>query len=306
MTSNQDSQLSTITGARQTMSTWARVIESYGAVPEAYRDSHRLVSGESPQFPYTVLAPALAGSRHKTTEKLLCEVGDIIYVWERKRDQVAMAAYPLETISDLEIGCILLYSWMTIGGVTTEGEVSSSTIEYNTSTRRHFAPFENKMRPAPVRTNQGEPSVEQAKLSYLAADGFKFMNYALDSVVEGDIILRTLWQPKISKPVVKLRGLALYQTTLSLAHLAILTDREFIVIQDDERSRENRGVRHGGKSQYIALSHISEVSLLDHADDLLVLSLTLSPGGRRSDVIFAASRKQEVAQLRDELAKLKG
>ena len=60
----------------------------------------------------------------------------------------------------------------------------------------------------------------------------------LIACVEGDIILRTLWQPKISKPVVKLRGRALYQTTLSLAHLAILTDREFIVIQDDERSRE--------------------------------------------------------------------
>jgi hypothetical protein len=91
-----------------------------------------------------------------------------------------------------------------------------------------------------------------------------------------------------------------------LAHLTILTDKELIVIQDDERSRENRGVRYGGKWQYIALSRISAVSLREHADDLLILSLTLSPGERRLEIIFAASRKQELTQLQDELEKLLG
>jgi hypothetical protein len=305
MASYQDSQLPTMTAAQQTMSSWAKVIESREALPEAYRSSYVMVTGEGLLFPYTVFAPAIAGLRHKaTTEKLLCEVSDTIYVWERIGDQVDMAAYPLKTISDLEIGCILLYSWITIGGLTQAGTVSSTTIEYNTATSRHFAPFVNKMRPAPNEMDAREQDVEKAKFGYLAMENFKFANYGLESLVGGEKVILTLWQPKISKPVVKLWGRALYQTTLSLAHLAILTDKEFIVVQDDERSKENRGIRYGGKWRYMALSHISAVSLLEQPGDLLTLTLTLSPGGRRLEFLFAADRKQKAAQLLDELQKV--
>jgi hypothetical protein len=51
------------------------------------------------------------------------------------------------------------------------------------------------------------------------------------------------------------------------------------------------------------LSHISGVSLADDAGDLVRLRLTLSPGGRPMEIIFSASRKEQMAQLRDELEK---
>lgn len=280
------------------MSAWAKVIEPGEAVPEAYRSSYKMAVGEGSPLPYTVFAPAIAGWRHKTTEKLLCEVNDTLYVWERIGDQVAVAAYPLSTISDLEIGCILLFSWITISGVTQAGLASSSTVEFNTATSRHFAHLVNKMRPAPNTADAHEQGVERAKFDYLGADSFKFMNYALESLVGGAKVLQTLWQPKICKPIITLGGRPFLQTTLSLAHLAILTDKEFIVIQDDERSRESRGIRYGGKWQYVALRHISAVSVREHADDVLMLALTLSPGGRRLEFAFAASRRQEIAQLK--------
>jgi len=91
-----------------------------------------------------------------------------------------------------------------------------------------------------------------------------------------------------------------------LAHASILTDRELIIIQDDERSREIRGVRYGGKWRFTALSHIGGVSLLDDAGDLVRLSLTLSPGGRQMEIVISASRKEQIAQLQDELEKLIG
>ena len=94
MTSDSNSQLSTWTGARQTMSSWAKVIESPEAVPEVYRSSFNAVLGHEPTIPYTVFAPAIAGLRHRTTEKLLCEAHDTIYVWERVGDRVALTAYP--------------------------------------------------------------------------------------------------------------------------------------------------------------------------------------------------------------------
>jgi hypothetical protein len=86
--------------------------------------------------------------------------------------------------------------------------------------------------------------------------------------------------------------------------VAVLTDKEFIVIQDDERTRENRGVRYGGKWQYIALKHIGAVALSAQGNDILTLSLTLAPGGRQLESIFAASRKEQLARLQAALGNI--
>jgi hypothetical protein len=313
MASDPYGELSTLTGARQTMMTWASVVECLDDVPEVFRKSYRTVAteggGSTP--PYTVYAPPMEGPSlkligHKPPPKLLCELGDTIYLWERAGDRVTMTAYPLKDISDLEVGEINLYSWITIGGVTQDEIARSSTVEFNLATARHFAPFVNKIRPAPRHVDEREESEQRHKLDYLGFLSLKFRNYALESLVGGDKIVQTLWQPKISKPVLKVGGRVFYQTTLLLAHAAILTDRELIIIQDDERSREIRGVRYGGKRQYIALSHISGVSRPDDAGDLVRLCLTLSPGGRRMEIIFSASRKEQIAHLQEALVKLIG
>jgi hypothetical protein len=300
MTSDLNSQLSTMTGARQTMSSWSKVIESPEGVPEVYRNSYNRVLGHEPSMPYTVFAPAIAGLRHRTTEKLLCEAHGTIYVWERIADRVALAAYPTETISDLEMGEILLFSWITIGGVTQAGKVSATTIEFNTATSRHFSRFVSLLRPAPDPLAGLALDVEQAKFDHLAAESFKFGSFACGSLVEGEQVRQIVWQPKIRKPLTRLGKLTFFQT-LSLPHVVILTDKELIVIQDDERTRENRGVRYGGKWRYIALKHIGAVALSAQGGDVLTLSLTLAPGGRQLESIFAASRKEQIARLQASL-----
>ena len=296
MTSDSNSQLSAWTGARQTMSSWAKVIESSEAVPEVYRSSFNAVLGREPHFPYTVFAPAIAGLRHRTTEKLLCEAHGMIYVWERVGDRVALAVYPTETISDLEMGEILLFSWITIGGVTQAGEVSATTIEFNTATSRHFARLVSLIRPAPDSLAGPALAVEQAKFNYLTAESFKFGSFACSSLIEGEQVHQIVWQPEIRKPLTRLGKFTLYQT-LALPHVAVLTDKEFIAIQDDERTRENHGVRYGGKWRYITLKHIAAVAVSAQGDERVTLSLTLAPGGRRFDIMFAASRKEQIARL---------
>jgi hypothetical protein len=310
MASDEYDQLSALTGAQQTMMSWARVVGCRDDVPEVFRQSYGTVAteggGATPS--YTVFAPVMEGPSlkiigHKPTEKLLCELGDTIHIWERAGDRVILVAYPLKDISDLEVGEIHLYGWITIGGVTQDGISRSSTVEFNLATARHFAPFVNKIRPAPRHVDEREEREERHKLDYMGFWSLKFRNYALASLVGGDKVVQTLWQPEISKPILKIAGRVLVQATLSLARVAILTDRELIIIQDDERSRKCRGVRYGGKWQYFALSHISGVSLPDDAGDLVRLCLTLSPGGRPMEISFSASRKEQIAQLRDELEK---
>jgi hypothetical protein len=300
MTSDSNGQMSTWTGARQTMSSWSKIIEAPDAVPEVYRSSFSTVLGQESTMPYTVFAPAIAGLRHRTTEKLLSEAHGTIYVWERVSNRVILAAYPTETISDLEMGEILLFSWITIGGVTQAGEVTATTIEFNTATSRHYAHFVNLLRPAPEQRAGLTLDMEQAKFNRLASEDFKFAGFACSSLVEGEQVRQIVWQPKIRKALTRLGKFTLYRT-LSLPHVVILTDKELIVIQDDERTRENRGVRYGGKWRYAALKHIDAVALSAKGDDTVTLSLMLVPGGRQLETVFATSLREQAAHLRDNL-----
>lgn len=304
MASQSELELSRLTGARQTMPSWAKVVETFDALPEVYRDSYRSVLGEGRSFPYTVFAPSIAGIRRKPTEKLLCETNDSIHIWERLGSQIFETEYPLSTISDVEIGRILLYSWITISGMTKAGKISSTTIEFNSATTRHFARFINRIRPVPVHGSELAYGIEKEKFDHLATENFKFMNYAIDSLVEGEKVLQIILLPKIYKPVISFGRHVLYQIVLAAAQLLILTDKEIILIQDDERSDEKRGVRYGGKWRYIPLRNIDCVSLVEHNNELMTFSLRLSPGEMHVDISFPAVRRRELAQFQVELEKL--
>jgi hypothetical protein len=131
------------------------------------------------------------------------------------------------------------------------------------------------------------------------------MNYAHDSLVDGETVRHSLWQPQICRPTLTFRGWTLRRATLSLAHLTVLTDRELIIIQDDRRGSEQRGVRHGGKWDYIPLEHLGEVALRSRPDDLLILTLTLVPGGRQIELLFEVSRREAIVELQDGLKRSK-
>jgi hypothetical protein len=107
--------LHTLSADERTRSTWAKAIESYPAVPDVYKDffTPPLVAGQT--FPYTVLTPFYKGFFHTTTKQLVCDLGDAIYILERAGDTVTVQCYPLGAISYLEVGTILLESWIKIG-----------------------------------------------------------------------------------------------------------------------------------------------------------------------------------------------
>jgi hypothetical protein len=293
-----DSQLLGWTGARQTMSSWARPIELFEEVPDAFKEACRPILDKSP-LPYAVFLPSMSGFPHRTAEKVICDSGDVLYIWERTGKRVTETQYAWKDISALEVGSILLFSWLTFSGVTREGASCDSTVEFNTAIGRHLTPFINKLRPSSEQVDAHIKNMERDKFNYLSQENFKFMNYGAASLCGTEKVLQTLWQPEVKEPYNVLWFT--FQRTAHLSHLAILTDKEFILVGDDERSLEVRGSRHGGKSQYVALNHIQSVAVSEREDGLLSLSLTLKPGEGRLDVPFEASRSQEVARMCREL-----
>ncbi|MFN8412141.1 MAG: hypothetical protein U0Z26_07120 [Anaerolineales bacterium] len=301
MTSDLNPELSKMTGARQTMSSWSKNIESFEDIPDIYKSFYKTAVGDFKNFPHTVLAPPIAGMRRRNSvERLICEANDTIYIWTRSGKQITSMEYSLNNISDFEVGRILLFSWLTIHGVTNTGEKTTSTIEFNTSSFRHYEYFVNKMRSMPSLINKHIVSEGKNKFESLADENFKFMNYATESLMGGEEVVKIVWQPEMSNPVFALWGHVFHRRILSMAHLVILTNKELILIQEDERSTLNRGVRYGGKWQYIALNKIKAVSVLERADDLLALVLTFFPGERQVEIMFMASKRQDLIQFQAE------
>lgn len=288
----------------RTTSSWASVIEDYTAVPEPFKSACQPLLANIQPFPYVVFAPVIPGFRHKTTKQLICEVNDTITIWEHVGDQIITTAYPLKDISMVEEGHILLYSWLTIYGVTNQGVAASATVSFNTVTTPYFEPFVDRVRPAVANVDQAGWQAERAKFNYLETASYKFMNFARGSLVPGEQIIQTFWQPKIRKPFITLFGWSLYRT-LSVAHLAVLTDKEVIFISDDARLTETGGGQHGGIWQFVPLEHIVSASLTKQ-NDLLNLSLNLSSDGHHLDKLYAAANQREIEQFRDALAHLIG
>lgn len=290
-----------MTGARQTMSTWSKRIESYDAIPVIYRSALDPQLANTANFPHIVLIPPLDKFLRKTNQKLICDSPDAIQILERSGSQVVKKCYPYQGITMLEHGSILLRSWISVYGPTSEGGLDSSTFDFNTvMSERHFSIFINKARPAPASVDESEFKAEQEKFKYLASPNFKFMNYGRHSLIIGQKVRQTLLQPEIRGVSYKLFGWTFYRT-LALASLTVLTGQELIFIQDDDRGVK-KGAKHGGVWQYIPLRAIASTSLQETSEDLLTLTVALT-SGHTLNKIFESSNKDELELLRKQLGK---
>ena len=154
MSADSNNPYAQMTGARQTMIAWARPVDSFEDLPEIYRDPVRELVENTNNIPYSVLAPAQGNpfNGKKFSEKVLFEIGDVLFILEKRDGQVLKTCLPYADVCSLEIGNILLFSWFEIKVRTQTGSIITSTVEYNETTLRYFAPFLQKMRPVTVES----------------------------------------------------------------------------------------------------------------------------------------------------------
>jgi hypothetical protein len=283
-----------LTPAQESMLSWARRIVSFDEVPEVYKDFFKTLPDNGDEFPYTVLTPSYrVGFLRRTNPKLVCSSEEKIYVLERRGDELACTCYPLEDISCVEVGSILLKSWIKIRGVTSDGALTSTWFECSLVTTRLFDPLVRKVRGAANNFEDKDRHQELAKFNYLANLNFKFMNYARQSIMPGEKVIDTLLQPEIHVQVFRLLGRSFVRITCP-AHISVLTDQELIIIRDEEDGLAWReGIRYGGIWDYIPLKKIMRISLAEREDDTLCLSIHL-PQDDHIDCLFSTSNRHAV------------
>ena len=278
----------------QTRLSWAKVIESYDDVPTIYKDFFKHPRISRRQFPYTILTPDYRDFIHKSTEKLVCDFGREIYILEKIGDTFKTKCYPVKGISCVEIRTVLLDTYIKIIGVTRNGIPDSTKIRMNSVTTRLFTPIIEGIRQGTTDFKGSVQSSELAKFDNWIELSLKFTNYAKSSILSGEKVIHSIFQPEIRKIFFKIMDKAFYRI-LSRAVAIILTDRELIVIQDAERIfyEDNS---YGGIWNYIPLNKIGTLSLGEGNRDLLVLSIHLLDS-IKLEYMFQASAKRELDQL---------
>ena len=297
MPPNPKDQPVVLTGARQTMLSWARVIDGCDDLPQAYQDFFRAHLAKGRPFPYCVLTPGSSGHFGAMPEKLICEIDEALVVLENSDQQIRVQTYPIHALQDVEFGMILLFSWITVHGQTQDGLPSATTLAFNTATVGRFTPLLNHIRPAPKSLDEDELAAQRAQFAALGRQNFKFMNYAADSLAAGEKALDQLYQPEMRRPTLNLPGWP-FTRTITIAHLTVLTNQELILIRDDERSRLNRGMRYGGVWRYIPRRNLASITWASRPDGLLDCAFNLTRGGH-VERIFSADQAPALAHLQN-------
>jgi hypothetical protein len=231
-------------------------------------------------------------------------MGETIYVVEQFGDRIIAHGYRPENIRDVEVGIVLLHGWIAVSGITNEGVPASSLFLFNSARFDVVSSFVDRIRSTPAKPDTLILDEERSKFDYLSQVDYKFMNYARSSLKGGEQVIYSVWQPEIFTTVGNVFGLSLTRS-LASTHMIVLTNQELILIQDEPRTRGNKGVRYGGIRRYMPLRGIGAISLTEQADDLVTLSIHLSED-ESVDVPFSASKEQDVLQLKTEIEKLIG
>jgi hypothetical protein len=295
MPKNIQSREDLLTGEKMTREAWTSRIESFEDVPEIYRGAFDQLVPDHTSFPYTLLAPSLIKSMGRTTEKLIVDARGAIHLLERNGSQVIEKTYPYQNILTVELGSILLGSWLTISGTDSTGTAANSTIDFNTSSLPLYSTFIEKLRPAPASYEETQLKTEKDKFDYLSSSSFKLMNYGRESLVYGERVLQILLQTEIKRPVWAVLGNWIDQT-VSPAHLTILTDLELILIQDVTHDRKVSQAKYGGIWQYIPLHSIKTAAWREMKSGWLTFSITIFPD-KIIEKLFEASHRNEIEPL---------
>lgn len=285
---------------RQNVQPWGRLIKSSDKVPEVYRAAFDALLAGTDRFPHTVFVPPCVGVKNRPEGRLICCLNGGIHLLEVVGSSLVSTVYPVEKISRVQAGLVLLCSWIGFQGVTADGVETSTEIRFNTVTDYLFTPIVKWIRSTPEHSETVDRGAELDRFDYLEKLNFKLMNYSRRSIAPGDHVVQTLFQPEIRISAFKAFWLPFFRK-LFAPHVVILTDRELILIKDGSNGRFGKDIRHGGVWDYIPLDKITAVTVTADEDDLQTLSIHL-PGDDHVDCVFSASLKPDLDLLQSRLA----
>lgn len=289
--------MATLGGEQISKRSWAKKIYSFESIPEAFKPLADLLMHDKQAFPYTVLTPTFEGFLKRENEKLVFYLHERLYILENDQHDVTATSFELKNIYRIEFGEILLKAWIHIDGTDDQGQFSTGQLRFNSVTDFLFNPFIEAGRHPDEHSLPVDMQQEREKFALLKWNHFKFMNYARDSLLPGERVEQYILQPEMETERTKLLGITVLKRTICLTHILIQTNRELILICDDESSqRWKDGSRYGGIWNYVPLDQLQGLIIEDAPDGLIDLKIIL-PAGNGLRMPFAKDRRPELEQF---------
>lgn len=276
MTQDLKTQNVLLTGARQTMMAWSKVIESREEIPAIYQSDFEKYFEVGQSFPLVIWMPALERNLGRTTERLICDTPEAVYIFEKNGQLVNSFSYLYENVYSVEDGNILLDAWLTINGQTKTGEKRATTLYFNMTSKRHFEGILHKLRGFTQEADESSVAAQKDTFNSLSDQSFKFMNYGRESILPGETVQQFVFQSGIKNPFFTIFGMTFYKPA-ALAHMVVRTDRELILIQETGDDKEMSPARYGGIWQYIPLHCVDSVTVENTAEDRVKLLIRCQP-----------------------------
>jgi hypothetical protein len=156
----------------------------------------------------------------------------------------------------------------------------------------------NKLKADSLQLAGADLNAERAKLRKITGLSLKLLNFAKNSILPGETVIRALWQPEIQAEGPSLLGRRISRT-ISAAHLSILTDKELIIVRDNP----SKDSKYGATRIYIPLGRITSVSLDRKKNGWLVASLHF-PENDWLDSLYSPSNGTEVERFLEQLGSM--
>jgi hypothetical protein len=241
------------------MKKWARRLTSYDEVPSGFEEEFPEYTS---QFPYTVLIPEEESSsrfQNNREAMLLCLDDEQFVIIEAIRGKAVATSYPLDSITYIEHGRVLLKSWLKVSSPW-----FSTTVMFNTASESVLRPVIEAIRPKadsdePESLRLARHQQEVSQLGYLWKTNFKYFTLAKQSILPGERVLETVYQPDIRINTLNLFKKPVFSKYLT-GHLAILTDKELILIRESKRTKSLKETLYGRVLTYIPRSQIKDIS----------------------------------------------
>ena len=280
--------------SQNTMSQWPIMIKDPSQIPDSLSQA---LDGEfGAKWPYSVFIPPNKWDSAGKRPKVFTMTEDGVLYFEDMKTEVKQVHYPFDGILYVEMGKMLLSSWMTIHGMV-HGQYRQSTISYNTVRNDLFDPIIEKIRER-IASNQ---SLTQGKNGERLADlkqlDMKFLNYTKNALLPGEKIINIIYQPNVQEAHDKS-----FKELPDYTHAVVLTNNELILIKEDNHKYKNIHNNYGVVKDFIPLDHIAELS-----SESLVSSLKMHVNLNDKDEIdrtFTEDQSHKVSQLIDKFKRI--
>lgn len=270
----------------KSMESWSVLLKGLDEVPEPFITAMGQVLADNNAFPYTVYTPEIKDPENLRHGTVLAFADKGIWVLENVEGEVSSIRLPIDGLQSVELGTVLLQSWMKFCSILDEG-YACKQVYFNTVTIDLFTAIMDDLRCKVLQISVDESKPKIDALDYLYAINFKFASYGKMSLIPGQVVYGSVFQEQFGheKP-----------------HLCILADKELILIKETELVDEKSlPQKYSGIWTHIPLRSITGINLVMTEDGHGEKLVLMFEGQAPTEILFDLNNHDSVYKFVDTL-----